>query len=199
MASSRERWLVSGVVAVTLGLGCSQGQGEGALSGTLTVADCGLHDAAFDLQPDFFSGEIVDKLLEIRVQSGSDLDVYSDGLHLLVRDVNAVSAMLGTPLAIGGEDAPVSATLYLNEKCPGSRRDVPRVLVATSGSIVFDAIYAPAIDDGERSIRVPSPAGLQLTFGPDPAADPDLPERSGSLSGWFSFFYQRGRPSQRYP
>lgn len=199
MASSPERWLVSGAIAVAVSVGCSQGQGEGALTGTLTVADCGLSAAPFDLQPTFFSGEIVDQLLAIRVQSGSDLEVYSDGLHLLVHDVADVRAMLGVPLAIGGEGAPVSATLFLNNTCPPGRRDVPRVLVATGGSITFDAIYAPAIDEGERAIRVLAPDSLQLSFAPDPAADPDLPERSGNLSGWFSFFYQRGRPSQRYP
>ena len=194
MASSRERWLLSGVCAVALSIGCSQGQGEGALTGTLTVGDCGLAGAAFDLQPDYFTAEIVDELLDIRIQSSSDLDIYTDGLHLLVHDVSAVRrSMLGTPLAIGGPDAPVTATLYLNETCPAGRRAVPRLLESTGGSIVFEALYAPSVDGGsERAIRAQIP---QITL-----QDPGMPdERFGAVSGWFSFFYQRGRPSQRYP
>jgi len=201
VASSLDRRVCSRVAAVTvvaLGLlapeaGCSQGQGEGALTGTLTVADCDLHAEAFDLQPDYFSAEPVDDILEIRLQSGSDIDIYSDGLRIFIRDVSDISqSMLGVPLAIGDEASPISATLYLNESCRAGRRDVPRVLSSTTGTIVFDAIYAQNVDSGQRAIRAQIPQiDLVDSTSPD--------DRFGTVTGWFSFFYQRGRPSQRYP
>ena len=192
MVSSRERWVVFGASVIALGVGCSQGQGDGALTGTITIADCGLAAASYDLQPTFFSAEVVDDLLEIRVQRSSDFDIYSDGLHLLVHHLSEVKRSLGTPLALGGEDAPVTATLYLNDTCRAGRHDVPRVLGAVGGTIVFESIYAPAVDASDRAIRAQIP---QITL-----QDPGLPDsRFGTVTGWVTFFYQRGRPSQRFP
>ena len=63
---------------------------------------------------------------------------------------------------------------------------------ASSGSVTFDSIYAPDIDAGATGV-VGRLTGLVFE-------DPQTPDtRRAMMDGWFSFFYQRGQPAQRFP
>ncbi len=178
--------------------GCSVGQGQGELSGYVVAPDCDIDEPAYDLSPSFFSAEVTARQLNIRVQRGSDIEGYSDGVMIQVRDVNEVFRnRIGIPIPVDPEDSSLlQAVFYLNQTCPSGFPDFfdtqPVIMEAQSGSIVFDAIYAPDIEAGAVLIE----GELQdVRF-----AATDAPEvTNGSLSGHFSFFYQRGSPAQRFP
>ena len=68
---------VLAVLAATLPA-CSQGEGSGKVAGTLNVPDC--WTGPFDLSADFLAGEPYRQGLQIRIQSGSDFESFSDGL-----------------------------------------------------------------------------------------------------------------------
>jgi hypothetical protein len=112
---------------------CSVGQGVGCVSGTLDVQDC--WSGAFDLHPDFFAAVPTNSAaLQIRIQHGIDYETFSDGLLILVDDVQTVrSSSLDQPLSVGLSPAvtppgvpvqavanppTVHATLYLERTCP---------------------------------------------------------------------------------
>lgn len=175
------------------------GSGEGEIGGQVAARDfCELDDPEFELEPTFFSGEIVESTLAIRIQRGNDLESFADGLMIIVRDVDEIrSQRLGEPIELDGDwRSPVNMTFYLNGSCeagfPNEFRRRPVLLEAVGGTIQFDAIYAPDIDPDSPAIE----ARLEEVVFLDPA----MPEeRHATLSGWFSFFYQRGAPAQRFP
>ena len=151
--------------------------------------------------PSFFSAEVTANQLNLRVQRGSDFESYADGLVIHVRDVNEVDeTRLGLPIPLAydedGEAGLVSAILYLNESCysgfPAEHRRRPLIMPATSGSIVFSAIYSPDRDAAATAIEAEL---VDVQF-----IDRETPEeRNATLSGEFSLFYQRGSPAQRFP
>src|SRR4051794_22728635 len=146
--------LVLAAACALLGTACATGSGEGSVTGTLTVTDCGIHDREFSLKPTFFAAEVIDDSLDITIRHGSDLDIYSNGLHIVVADTDMVKqTQLGTPIDLSiAADAPVSATFYLNETCGAGRHDVPVRLAAVEGAITFNQIYAPDISKKDVEI-----------------------------------------------
>lgn len=174
----------------------------------IRILQCKMDGAPFDLAPTFFAAEAIEDVsalpgetrrqLYIRAQRGSDKDANSDGIYLFIRDANMVRReLLDRPIPLSNEDdALVRFTLYLNETCPAGFpadfRVVPTVLGATGGTIRFQSIYAPDINDE---------AAISASFENVVFDDPDLPEsRMARLDeGSFSFFYQRGRPAQLFP
>ena len=190
--------LCAGAVLLGTGAGilaCNPGTGIGALTGTVTVADCELVDAPFDLDPDFFIAEGVLGGLHMRIQHGSDLPLRSDGFWIDVLSSRAVLDLgLGTPIpvATGSRTDAVKVSLYLNASCPVLRHEAPAVLEGVGGTITFTRIYDPAADDSEPNI-----VG---TFDAVEFIDPARPTtRHATVSGNFDFIYNRGRPAQRYP
>ncbi|MCS6800185.1 MAG: hypothetical protein NZ898_16965 [Myxococcota bacterium] len=179
-----------GLVVVT---GCSVGEGEGEVRGTVTAPACGLRDRAYDLHPDFFGAAHVLGRLSIRIQRGSDFEDKSDGLVLLVDDVARVHAQaLGRPMSLDDPRTPVRMSLYLNETCHPSRGRTPVGMVAVGGTIEFGGIYLPGGGDEELET-----AGR---FDAVRLVDPAAPESThAELSGHFRFPYRRGRPAQRFP
>ena len=172
-------------------LSCSVGQGEGELSGQVDVQGCET-TARYELRPTAFFAQAVENLLRIRVQRGSDLEVRSDGLAVLVSDASRVKEeFLGVPLDVTSMSPGIDVSVFLNESCPPGRDRTPVVLSAVSGTIRFDAIYAPKVDDDEVQIH----AELSDVRFVDPRND----KRSAVLSGWFDFLYTRGSPAQRFP
>ena len=185
---------------------CSVGQGSGSVTGEVSFPECRLATTTYDLRPDFFAADFVEdpatvnghlrQILDIRVQRGSYGEWSSDGISLLVRNVDDIAGMLGTPIPVGS-DQPVSMTLFLGASCdsgvPRARFfTVPAILDASSGTITFTAIYAPDLD--------PNALHIEASFDHvrfEDAAHPD--ERYADLSGHFSFFFQRGRPAQHFP
>jgi len=169
---------------------CSVGHGEGDLSGTLTIPGC--HTGGYELGPTAFFGQAIEQLLRIRVQRGSDLEVRSDGLAVLVADATQLKReYLNQDINVAASEPRVDLSLYLNESCPPGRDETPVVLPAVGGTIRFESIYAPQVDKDEVQIKA---IITDMHF-----TDPRNAERSAQLSGSFDFLYVRGSPSQRFP
>lgn len=174
---------------------CTVGKGTGEAIGTLSLEDCDKDNEPYELDPDFFSAEAIEDQLEIRIQHGSDLAVYSDGLSIFVKKVTEVhNELLGMPIPVSQEtESLVNASLYLNKTCESerNRNEDALIIYATSGTITFFNIYGSEIEDSENLIE----ADFDLFF-----SDPSSEElRQASLKGNFSFRYIRGRPAQRFP
>ncbi len=184
---------------LALALGCSIGEGNGEIGGPVVAGDfCGLEEPDYQLYPSFFTAQVTGTALDIRVQRGSALEAYADGLFIHVRDTNEVRRQrIGLPIPLDGEHTSlVQMSFYLNETCeagfPSEHRRRAVVLEAVGGTITFDAIYAPDIDAGAT--------GIEATLTDVELIDAETPaERHATLSGWLSFFYQRGAPAQRFP
>jgi hypothetical protein len=114
--SSKRSWFAYGAaglacigLVVTLAPGCifaftqnSLGQGNGCVSGVLNIPNCWAGN--FNLDPDFFVGVPYQTSLEIRIQRGSDFETFSDGLEILIDNVDAIRP--------GGDAGPDGAGLY---------------------------------------------------------------------------------------
>jgi hypothetical protein len=188
-------------------IACSIGAGEGSVTGSVRIDECLLDTDDFNLGPTFFAGEFVGepeniepierlRTLNIRIQRGSWRESDSDGLLVTVSDVNEMAATLGTPITIEDvAEAPVYLTLYLGQTCesgfPRAHWVRSAILAADSGTITFDAIYAPGLGDADAEIS----ASFEDVHFSD-VGDPD--GREALLSGYFRFVYQRGRPAQRF-
>jgi hypothetical protein len=104
------------LLAIAFAPACSQGQGNGSVTGVLNVPDC--WSGAFNLHPNFFAavpstnsiGVQATTAVQIRIQNGSDTAGFSDGLLISVDDagevlgspVNGMSrpSLLGEPLVV---------------------------------------------------------------------------------------------------
>jgi hypothetical protein len=181
------------VLASALALGviaCSTGHGEGQLSGKAAVPGC--VEGTYSLNPTAFFGQTVEELLRIRVQRGSDLEVRSDGVAVLVEDANEVKKhYLNKDIDVSKAEPKVDLTLYLNASCPPGRDKTPVVLPAVSGTIRFESIYAPQVDKDQVEINAQV---TDVRF-----EDPRHTSHYVELSGAFDFLYVRGSPSQRFP
>lgn len=94
--------LAAGALALAMQCGCSLGAGTGDVKSDHLVADeC--WDAEYDLLPDFFAAVPFRETLQIRVQRGNDLAEVSDGLSVLVDDVEKIrgNADEGVPGLLG--------------------------------------------------------------------------------------------------
>ncbi len=195
MDSSSHRFAlqVGAVVIAVLSMACSEGVGIGEVGGTLWAPACGFDGDPLELNPTFFAADPFEESLEITVQRGSDFEDLTDGISIFVPNPSEITTQLGEPLpfsetGIGG----IRMNLFLHRTCRFSRDHPPVSYVATSGSISFDAIYAPSVD--EDALRTAA------TFTDVVLVDPAQPEtRRAELNGEFSFLFNRGRPAQRFP
>jgi len=192
-----EAWAGMVALVVTLACaGCSVGHGDGEVGGIVSVAGC-RREGPYELTPTAFFAQAAEQVLKIRVQRGSDIEVVSDGLAVLVEDASLVkNSLLGQDIAvatpIGGPRGPrIDLTLYLNESCPAERDKTPVVLSAVSGTVRFHRIYAPEVKKGE--VRIDAELS-NVRF-----EDPRTEDRWALLEGYFDFLYVRGRPAQRFP
>lgn len=184
---------IIGVVALSLAVGCAKGSGEGDAVGQVWAPDCGLNGEPFELNPDFFamqpsrSVEIID----IVVQHGSQLQSFSDGIAVFIRDPESLKdSMLGTDIEFQLLNSPVEMTLYLNHTCPGIAR-IPVVYTAISGTIRFDALYVPWLENETKETAA--------IFTDVELVDTSEPERRRAiLSGDFTFLFERGLPPQLF-
>lgn len=170
---------------------CSVGHGDGDVAGQLFVAHC--RAGAYSLNPTAFFAQAVEEVLRISVQRGSDTEMHSDGLAVLVEDAARVKReLLDRDLPIGPDaDPAIDLTLYLNESCPAERDKTPVVLSGVRGTIRFSALYAPRVNKDQVRISAEF-TGVRFE-------DPRTPERWAELDGNFDFLYVRGRPAQRFP
>lgn len=240
--------------AVT-GVACSVSEGDGAAKGSLNVADC--WSGPFQLRPDFFAGVPYRRSLELRVQEGGDYTTYSDGMDILVRDIDAIlgdgsSAKPprlgealpvripadvtppGVPLTPDPSPALVDFALYLERTCKTQNVTLYAGTVTLNDDGTCDATSTPppacpTSTTATSSSPAPKTATSAITFthlfngNPDePQAAKRLTEASfdvyladprevcpgglgppprcrGHLSGSFRFYFERGRPAQRFP
>jgi len=176
-----------------LATGCAKGSGEGSAVGQVWAPDCGLDGQPFSLNPDYFAMQpsTAVEIISIVVQRGSELQSYSDGLSIFIRDPQMLKeTMLGTEIELGGLAAPVEMTLYLNATCPGVAR-IPVYYAAVSGTIRFEELYVPWLDnDTKETIAIFT--NVELLDNKDPET------RRAVLDGDFSFLFEVGRPLQYF-
>lgn len=253
----RVRSGVAAVLVVWSSLSCSQGEGEGRVTGTLDVPNCWA--GAFELSPDFFAGNPFRESFQIRLQRGSDVQNFSDGVSILLYDSRKIRpdakadnpGLYGQPLEVSlppevtppgvpivadPDPANVSLTLSLQRSCrveTSTLHAVDEVALAGDGTC-----EAPAVQGADPTAGcaegVVSPAGVgsgksliaftsvangnvteptaaeKLTAGcfdvyladpreVAPGGTGGPPRCRGHLKGRFSFFFERGRPSQPFP
>ncbi len=191
--SSRELWRTLGTACVALCLSCSVGHGDGHLEGSVYIEGC-RRAGAYTLAPNSFFAQTAEKLLSLRVQRGGDIEVFSDGITVLIKDAALLKRdYLGTAIDLADGGAPgVSATAYFNETCPSRRDKVPAILKAVSGTITFAAVYAPKVNEDDVRITAKLEQA-RFEDGEDPEA------RWAELTGDFDFLYVRGSPAQHFP
>lgn len=191
--SSRKLSRILGAACAALCLSCSVGHGDGQLEGSVYIEGC-RRAGAYTLAPNSFFAQTAEKLLSLRVQRGGDIEVFSDGITVLVKDAALLKRdYLDREIDLADGGAPgVSATAYFNETCPSRRDKVPVILKAVSGTIRFSSIYAPKVN--EDDVRITATI-TQARF--EDVEDPEA--RWAELSGEFDFLYVRGSPAQHFP
>jgi len=132
--------VLGGVLALLAAMlpACSQGEGSGKVAGTLNVPNC--WTGPFDLSADFLAGVPYRETFQIRIQSGSDFESFSDGISILLNDItkirpdpaNGIAGLYnqaqpvdlppevtppGVPVKAKADPANVSLTLYLQKSC----------------------------------------------------------------------------------
>jgi hypothetical protein len=204
-------------------LACTVGEGTGDVkSDHLYVEGC--WNGAFDLKPDFFGANPdEEESLMIRVQRGDNIEDVSDGLDVLVNDLQDVRTQISMAKAAGqdGVDVPVgmppgvsppgvpitfnpnppkvSLSLYLHNTCHQQNGTIYSV----SGTITFHSLFSGDLDEGSSEARLTDATFTDVSFA-DPrelaaAADTTAQAALTSLvSGNFSFYFQRGQPSQPF-
>lgn len=190
-ASSRE--LGALVLCMLLAAGCNKGSGEGSVVGQVWAPGCGLNGEPFSLDPNFFamqpSGSV--EIIDILVQRGSDLQSFTDGISVFIRDPRMVKeSMLGTEIEFGGLGSAVEMTLFLNATCPGLAR-LPVVYGAVSGTIRFDELYVPWMDNATKET-------VAVFTNVELIDNKDRDERRAVLDGDFQFLFERGLPTQYF-
>jgi hypothetical protein len=210
--SSRFSCLAVGLLLLAP-LGCTVGQGNGHVkSDDLYVSGC--WNGPYDLGPDFF-GANPDQAesLTIRVQRGDNIEDVSDGLIVLVNDLQEVRKQLNTNIPVGmppgvsppgvpivfNPDPPkVSLSLYLHNTCHQQNGTIYSV----AGWINFSFLFSGDLNEGSSEARH-TKATFNASFADprelDAAAD-DVAKAAvtSTVTGDFDFFFQRGQPSQPF-
>lgn len=200
------------LLAALGGLGCTVGEGQGEVtSERLYVEDC--WNGPFDLNPDFFAvNPYREESLLIRLQAGDDIEEFSDGLIVIVNNLQSLRARLGQDVEVGvpagvtppgvppagdPDPAEVSLSLYLHKTC----HTQIGTIYSISGSIRFDSLFSGDINESSSEDRL-TQGSFTASFAdprllaPYSEADPALV--TSEVSGNFSFFFQRGQPAQPF-
>lgn len=173
--------------------GCAKGGGEGNAVGQVWAPDCGLDGQPFELNPSFFAMQpsASVEVIDIVVQRGSDLPSFSDGIAVFIAEPEMLKdSMLGTELDFALLASPAEMTLYLNATCPGLV-ELPVVYRAVSGTIRFDALYVPWVDNETKETSAVF-TNVELVDNQDPE------QRRARLDGSFRFLFERGMPAQLF-
>lgn len=248
--------IAAGALASTLP-SCSQGEGTGKVAGTLNVPNC--WTGPFELDADFLAAVPYRESLQLRIQSGSDFASFSDGMSVLLYDINkvrpdssagfagrygqALSVDLppevtppGVPVKAKADPAIVSATLYLQKSCRTQNvtlHAVEEVSIPTDGTcdvrpmkgadptagcdpereapggvgsgksfITFTRVFDGKVDEPDAAERLTAGCFDVYLADPREGAPGGLgppPRCRGHIRGSFSFYFERGRPSQPFP
>jgi hypothetical protein len=156
--------VATGAILAAAAPACSQGEGEGRVTGSLNIPECWTGD--FELRPDFFAANPYRDGLQLRLQSGSDFESFSDGMSIFVYDTKlirpdaarsfpgrygqALDVSLppevtppGVPVEADPNPALVSLTLYLQRTCRTQNvalHAVREVTIPTDGTCVAQAV-----------------------------------------------------------
>jgi hypothetical protein len=185
--------------------GCTVGEGEGWVkSDRLYIEDC--WNGSFNLGPDFFAASSFRaQALIYRIQRGDNVEELSDGLVIVVNELEAQRGRLGVPIEVGlplefrgtGQPAPdVSLGLYLHDSCHAQNGTVYSV----GGNITFTSLWNgdPNADNADELL---TEARFDAVFA-DPrlltSESGDDPNLSSRVTGYFRFFFQRGQPAQPF-
>ena len=251
--------VVPGLAAAVLGCSLGRGEGEGHAD-VLYAKDCVLPSPdtclgpdgpdvgcdAYDLRPDFFAAVPYRETIQMRIQRGTDINELSDGLSVLVNDVDkirgplhakqdaaiaagateeeALQLYVEVPVAIpigvvppGSTVAPlppcdkdtqvcdvlpVAISLYLQKSCHNQNS----VLYAVSGWVRFRSLFsadpneksaAEKYTDADFDVIVGDPHDAPL--GEPLDADAIPAEFTSHLTGYFRYYFERGKPGQSFP
>ena len=249
--------LALGAVIATTQSACSQGGGSGRVQGTLNVPNC--WTGPFDLNADFLAAVPFRETLQLRIQSGSDYQSFSDGMSILLSDINKVrpdpangfAGRYGQPLVVDlppevtppgvpvkadPDPAFVSLALYLQKSCRTQNVTVyavKEVSIPTDGTcdarpvlgadptvgcdpdkeapagvgtgkslISFTHVFDGKLDESQADERLTAGCFDIYLADPRDVAPGGLgppPRCRGHIRGTFSFYFERGRPSQPFP
>jgi hypothetical protein len=190
--------------------GCTVGDGSGNVS-TDRLYLQGCWNGPFDLKPDFFAANPYRReALFIRIQRGDNNVEASDGLSVIVNDLETVRSKLGQPIPVGlpsgvtppgqpasGLPSPlVVMSLYLHQTC----HEQNSATYSVSGEITFSSLFSgdpneensdARLTEAEFTVKFADPR--ELVTSEDPAS-----VTSEDVTGDFSFFFQRGQPAQPF-
>jgi hypothetical protein len=196
------------VAAVLVGTACSKSGGEAGIEGTLNVPNC--WTGPFELNADYIAGVPYRQTLQIRMQSGSDVSSFSDGLSILLSDTNAIRpdaakgfagrygealvvdlppevSPAGVPVVAKADPAFVSFALYLQKSC------------RTQNAAVYAMSQVSIPADG--TCDAPAMRGADPTVGCNPNLEAPAGVGSGrsliSFTSVFDGVVDEGDPSQR--
>jgi len=208
------RVLALGALAL-LGSACTLGEGEGEVSSDkLHVSGC--WNGQFELRPDFFAAVPFRRTLAIRVQHGGDLEEVSDGVIILVDDIDRVRTHIaqspGVPLRVGlppavvppgvpvvsDPDPPlVHLTLYLHRACHAQNA----ALYSISGGIVFRSIFNGNLYESNDDEKLTEAQFDDVVVGDPRDRDPGTGTVANvsRLKGRLKFYFRRGQPAQPFP
>jgi hypothetical protein len=194
---------------------CGIGEGEGEIrSDKLNVTGC--WNGQFDLRPDFFAASPFRRMLAIRVQHGRDIEEVSDGVVLLVDDIDKVREQIaqrpGQPLRVGlppsvvppgvpitpDPDPPiVHLTLYLHRACHVQNS----ALYSLEGGIVFHSIFNGNPTEPSDDEKLTEASFTDIVVGDPRDRDPatGVVANVSRLQGRFRFYFRRGQPAQPFP
>lgn len=236
---------------------CSQGEGSGKVTGTLNVPNC--WTGPFQLDADFLAGVPYREGLQLRIQSGSDFESFSDGMSILLYDITKVRpdpangfagryaqplkvdlppevTPPGVPVIADADPALVAMNLYLQKSCRTQNvalHAVEEVSIPTDGTcdaaplmgadpttgcdpaksapagvgsgkslISFTYVFDGKVDEAEAAERLTAGCFDVYLADPREVAPGGLgppPRCRGHIRGSFSFYFERGRPSQPFP
>jgi hypothetical protein len=215
---SRAGRLAASLVALGLS-GCSLGDGEGEVFSDHLVATSCWNDR-YDMGPDFFAAVPFRNTVQLRVQRGTDIQEVSDGVSVLVNDIETIrTEYLGVPIQVslppgvsppgvaegsqcGGQSCPdptVHVALYLLQSCHNQNT----VLYGLSGTVTFRELFSGDPNEETGSDKL-TEAEFDVMVG-DPRDAPRSGPSAGivpnqsRLEGHFRFFFERGQPAQPFP
>jgi hypothetical protein len=207
---TRRLLAVTAALALLCGAGCTVGDGSGSVT-TERLYLQGCWNGPFDLKPDFFAANPYrEEALLIRVQRGDNNQETSDGMSIIVTDLDAVRARLGQPIPVGvpsgvtppgqpatGQPTPlVAISLYLHQTC----HEQNSATYSVSGDITFHSLFSGDPNEENSDARL-TDATFAVQFA-DPRelleADDPVAVTSDVVSGNFRFFFQRGQPAQPF-